>query len=65
MKRLATLSMLAAAMPGLALAHPGHDGALGHLHEWDLGLALLAVLAIGGAAYFGSRALAKNRNHRK
>ncbi len=65
MKRLAILTAFAATLPGIALAHPGHDGALGHLHAWDTGLALLAALAIGGAAYFGSRALAKNRNRRK
>ena len=65
MKRLATLTALAAALPGVALAHPGHDGALGHLHAWDTGLAVLAVLAVGGVAYFGSRAWAKNRNNRK
>ena len=65
MKRLATLTTLAATLPGLALAHPGHSGALGHLHAWDTGLALLAVLAAGGIAWFGRRALAKTRKHRK
>jgi hypothetical protein len=54
-----------AALPGAALAHPGHDGGLGHLHEWDLGFAVLAALAVGGIAYLGSRALAKNRKRRK
>ena len=65
MKRFAILAGIAASLPGAALAHPGHDGALGHLHAWDLGLALLAVLAVGGAAYAGRRTLAKNRKHRR
>ena len=65
MKRLATLTAVAAALPGLALAHPGHDGALGHLHAWDTGLALLAALAVAVMAYLGLRARAKNRQHRK
>ena len=65
MKRLATLTVVAVVLPGVALAHPGHDGALGHLHAWDTGLALLAALAVGGVAWLGSRALATKRNRRK
>ena len=34
-----------------ALAHPGHGGALGHIHNWDwsqllFGLAVVAVAAL-------------------
>ena len=65
MKRLASLTTIAAVLPGAALAHPGQGGVLGHLHAWDTGLAVVAALAIGGAAYFGSRALSKSRNRRK
>jgi hypothetical protein len=32
-----------------AWAHPGHGGALGHLHGWDWGN-LLLVIAIAGVA---------------
>lgn len=62
---LAMMAGVALAAPGVALAHPGHNGGLGHLHEWDLGFALLAALAVGGIAYAGSRLLAKKRNRRK
>ena len=46
MLRLIAVSLLSATE---ALAHPGHGGALGHLHGWDWGN-LLLVVAIAGVA---------------
>ena len=60
-----TAGVATATLPGLALAHPGHDGALGHLHAWDIGLALLAAIAIGGIAYWGARGRARARKRNK
>jgi hypothetical protein len=46
MHRLIAVSLLSASA---AWAHPGHGGALGHLHGWDWGNLLL----VGGAIAVG------------
>lgn len=48
MKKLAALGLASlAVLPNEALAHPGHDGGLGHVHAETIGLAI--VMAIGVA----------------
>jgi hypothetical protein len=34
--------------PTLALAHPGHGAPVFHSHAWEIGLALVAAIVVGG-----------------
>jgi hypothetical protein len=47
MQRATAICLLAATE---SWAHPGHGGALGHLHGWDWGYLLLGVAIAVGAA---------------
>ncbi len=48
MKRLAFILY---GVPGLAVAHPGHDAPLFHTHQWEIGLALAAAAVMAVLVY--------------
>jgi hypothetical protein len=54
MVRLIAVSLLSATE---AWAHPGHGGALGHLHGWDWGnlLLVIAIAAVAALAIWKAR----------